>query len=163
VREKEDAMKGLKATTPLVAAAISLALALAFVLGGCSDGEADEGSETEETAQETSESGTDDADPDSDAPVETAESVEEGDLESNYVGSFQLDEEGAVFPDIVLEADGTGTFTTYSGQTEEGTWAVDEEQYLTLETDAGETVGGVTIIYDDGFEIAYVGRYVRVE
>jgi hypothetical protein len=140
---------------------VALALALALALGGCSGGETDEGSEAEETTQDTSESDTDDAE--SDAPVETTESVEEGDLESNYVGSFHLDEEGAIFPDIVLTADGTGTFSTYSGQTEEGTWAVDEEQYLTLETDAGETVGGMTIIYDDGFEMAYVGRYVRVE
>jgi hypothetical protein len=145
----------------LAAVLVALAVALALVLGGCSGGDTGEESEAEEATQDTSESGTDDME--SEAAVESAESVEEGDLESNYVGTFRLDEEGAVFPDIELEADGTGTFTTYSGQTEEGTWAVDEEQYLTLETDSGETVGGMTIIYDDGFEMAYVGRYVRVE
>jgi hypothetical protein len=152
-------MKRIESVAPLAVLVIACGLAFALVLGGCSGDE--EAAEPE--SEEVSETAEDPADEEPAATEDTPEPEGADDPDAVYVGVFHIDEEGAVFPDIELRSDGTAAITTYSGQTVEGTWAVDEEQYLTLETDDGERIGGMTIQYDDGFEMAYVGKYVRVE
>ena len=154
-------MRKSKGSVRLAVLAMVLALARVPAATGCASDDAQEQSETE-TAGQAAEDDAGEAS-DGDPTTEDTEEPSGDDLEMSYIGVFTIDVEDAVFSEVELRADGTATYTLYSGETLEGTWAVDEEQYLTMEADNGESVSGTTMIHEDGFEIAYVGKYTAVE
>lgn len=126
---------------------IVLASVLALMMvAGCSSDEADVSEEA--SAEET-------VDTEATAEDEGEESAEAtGEGESEFSGSWE-NPDGSVFRELTFYDDGTADAVNYAGAQTSATWTY-EDDYLKVESDAGETWGSsVEWISDTEFKWSY--------